>query len=132
MRKNVAMAFMLVVLVAVVSCAPLRPGADSFLTRSEQSLDIAFWSVDSLFRVEKITPEIDKLVPGSHAAIDKMRRDAPAVFTAAMDALDAYRQSPDKGTASQARVTQAIAVAQSLANDATAWLTKINAAKGGK
>lgn len=131
MRKILPVFLAVVVLATVLQgCATLRPGADQFLTRAEQSFDVAFWSVDALFRVEKVTPEMDKLVPGSHAVIDRMRLDAPPVFMAAMNAMDAYRANPTE--AGKTRVTQAIAVATSLAQDASSWLTKINTAKGGK
>ena len=119
-----------VLAMALYGCAALRPGADQFLTRSEQTFDVAFWSVDALFRVEKVTPELDQLVPGSHAAIDRMRQDAPPVFMAAMNALDAYQANPTE--ASKTRVTQALAVATSLSTDASSWLAKITTAKGGE
>lgn len=131
MRKAFPAVLAVIILaVALQGCAVLRPGADQFLTRSEQSFDVAFWSVDALFRVEKVTPELDKLVPGSHAVIDRMRQDAPAVFMAAMNAMDAYRANPTE--AGKTRITQALAVATSLSQDASSWLTKINTAKGGK
>lgn len=129
-RLSVQLVILVLMVVALQGCAPMRPGADTFLTRSEQSLDVAFWSVDALFRIDKATPELDKLVPGAHAVIEKMRQDAPPIFRAAMDALDAYRLN--QGPAEQNRVTQALAVAVSLSQDATVWLNKINTAKGGK
>jgi hypothetical protein len=131
MKRNLSLILTVVVLAAVLQgCAVLRPGADQFLTRAEQSYDVAFWSVDALFRVEKVTPELDKLVPGSHAVIDRMRVDAPVVFVSAMNALDAYRANPTE--AGKTRITQTLAVATSLAQDASSWLAKINTAKGGK
>ena len=132
MRKTIPVLLAVVMLAAVLQgCAVLRPGADQFLTRAEQSYDVAFWSVDALFQSEKVTPELDQLVPGAHAAVNKMRQDAPAIFVAAMNAMDAYRKSP-KDASAQTRVTQTLAVATSLSQDAAKWLAQIKTAKGGK
>jgi len=129
-RHAAAMLLAVVLVASLVSCAPMRQGADAFLTRSEQSLDVAFWSVDALFRVERATPELDQLVPGSHAAIDRLRPQAKQTFYTAMNAMDAYRLS--KGEKEKAGVMEALAVAMSIGKDAEGWLTKISAAKGAK
>lgn len=127
MRRNTAVMMLFVLVLASISCSVLRQGADPVLTRAEQTYDVAFWSVTALFQAEKAIPEIDKLVPGSHAAVEKMRMEAPAIFMAGMNALDAYRLS--KGDKQKADLTDALAVIQVLANDASSWLTKINKVK---
>lgn len=134
MSRILAVLGILVLVASLAACVAMRQGADPFLTRSEQTLDVTFWTVDTLFNVEKASqPELDQILPGTHAKVNELRAKAPPVFTAAMHALDVYRAAKAAGqTPDQTSVTAALQAASAFGTEAKGVLDGITAAKAVK
>jgi len=107
----------------MAACVSLRPDADPFLTRAEQSLAVAVDTLDAVFYLERMNEAtLEGLVPGTHAAVERLRARAPDIINGLTAALDAYRAAPSDGT--KASVQSYLALLQALAVEAQAYIVK--------
>lgn len=132
MRRAALLAVVLALALGAAACAKLQPGADTFLTRSEQALAVGVDTLDAFFTLEKANrAEMEALVPGCHATAESLRRRAPDAIRAATAALDAYRATQGSPEA-KADVEVYIATLQALIAEVKPILAKWGEAGGGK
>ena len=116
---------LLVLAVAWLSpgCATVAEGEDAKVVHAERVQEIAFATVNTFLRLERDhTAWAEVHAPRVHAVAETLRRQAPAVFRSAADAIRRYkrRQAPD--TALEA----AVGDMQRLSAQATLGLAELN------
>jgi len=116
---------LLVLAVAWLSpgCATVADGEDAKVVHAERVQEIAFATVNTFLRLERDHTDWTEVhAPRVHAVAETLRRQAPAVFRAAADAIRRYkrRQAPD--TALEA----AVGDMQRLSAQATLGLAELN------
>lgn len=132
MRTFLTLTLVAVLCLGSVACAKLQPGADSFLTRSEQALAVGVDTLDAFFTLEKTNQaEMEKIIPGCHATAENLRRKAPEVIRATTAALDTYRTAKGAPEA-KAKVEVYLASLQSLIAQVKPILAEYAEKGGGK
>ncbi len=112
-----ALAALLLLLAGSTGCAALRPDADPYLTRAEQTLDVSVATLDALFLLERQNQAaMEQALPGTHAKVEKLRQEAPKAIQAAILAITAYRQV--KSLTAKAEVDASLAAVQVKAAEA--------------
>lgn len=121
MRKTLCgfmvMAFMLLIVVA--SMATFVGCAKTFIGKAQQSHDVLRDICDTWFTFEKANRDFcERVMPGSHAKTEEMRRVVPRILTDLETAIDEYR-ALQKGGASAATLDMTAAKVTAKLSDLT-------------
>jgi predicted secreted protein len=120
----------LVVLSFVAGCATVTSG-DPIVVRAEQSVNIAFDTVDTFLYVEKYhRADLEKISADIHKVAESVREKGPDGFRAARRLIDVYKNN--RTDENKANLLTALAFVQALANEVSPYLAKYEAAKGGR
>jgi hypothetical protein len=128
-KKNSARLVALFVAVALVSgCRTLAPGADAKLVRAQQTYDTAVATFDTLFVFEdQNQPVLESKIPGSHAAVEKLRVIARTYLPKLLQAIDAYTMSKAAGLSD---LETYLAIIETALDEAQAMLATARTAMG--
>lgn len=131
MKKLLASVILAVALAGTVpGCQPVAPGSDPVVVWQEQGLQASFDTIDEFLRMEDAyRDEVRAKAPDVHAFAELLRRDAPAVFTAYQDSIEAYKQS--RSQADKDAVTAKATQIHDWAATARRYLVDIRKAHGG-
>lgn len=106
--------------------AQVAPGNDPLVVNAERTIQIAFETVDAFLAAEHDNrAAIARDLPTVHATAEQLRRDAPAAFAEAREAVRLYKASrtAEVGDAMDAKLARV----QSLARVAREHLIRIQA-----
>lgn len=120
--KRSLVAFCLLLCLAV-GCATVKPGADPVLVRAQQTYATAVNSCDLLFNLELDNRAlIESKLPGTHAAVDKIKVNAKKYLPELLKATDSY--SVAKTAENANALTIALAVIEDILRDVQSALVK--------
>lgn len=111
----------------LTSCASVGPDADPVLVRAQQTYDSGREAANALFVFEdQNEADLERLLPGTHARVEALRRRAKANLPRLLKAIDDYKALRDAiGTGDLVALTDAVA---KLTNDLVSELAKLKAA----
>jgi hypothetical protein len=117
-------------LILAVSCATITSG-DPIVVRAEQSVNIAFETVDTFLYIEKThQADLARVSADAHAVAEALRSNAPDAFRKARRLIDVYKAN--RGDDAKADMLTALAFVQALADEVAPYLARYEAAKGGQ
>ena len=108
----------------LVSCASVTPGNDPVVVNAERVTAAAAETFDGLFRTEAANHAIIKArAPQVAAGVNKLRAVAPEALESARAVTMAYKHN--RSDENKANLATAIAVLQSLLDQAREYLTEV-------
>lgn len=129
MKTRLRAAALPVLLLLAVSCATITSG-DPVVVRAEQSVNIAFETVDTFLYVEKThQADLAKVSADAHRVAEALRSNAPDAFRKARRLIDVYKGA--RTDENKANFMTALAFVQALADEVAPYLARYEAAKGG-
>ena len=111
-------------LALLAGCAGIQPGNDPVVVNAERITASAAETFDGLFRTEAENHAVIKArAPAVAAGVNKLRQVAPEALDAARAVTKAYKNN--RSAENKANVGTAIAVLQSLLDQARQYLTEV-------
>jgi hypothetical protein len=118
-----------ILLILAVSCATITSG-DPVVVRAEQSVNIAFETVDTFLYIEHThQADLAKVSADAHVVAEALRTNGPEAFRKARRLIDVYKAN--RGDDAKADMLTALAFVQALASEVQPYLVRYEAAKGG-
>ena len=108
----------------LTGCAKLQPGADATVVRAQQTVQVAFETVNTFIEFDAANrPWLVANAPAVHAFAEGVRKDAPPVFRYAWEAIALYQSS--KSIASGTALSGVLAKVEAIAAEARNYLLSV-------